>query len=74
MSPISEASAVPARPANNSAVMTGPSSLMSASALASPSAEVEPKRCSRSNSCRPSTMPRNRPLSITITTEREPVL
>ena len=46
--PISEASAVPARPANSSAVTTGPSSLSSASAAPVPSESSEPKRCSRS--------------------------
>jgi hypothetical protein len=46
--PISEASAVPARPANNSAVTTGPSSLISASAAAVPSASSDPKRNNKS--------------------------
>ena len=46
--PISEVSEVPARPANSSAVTTGPSSFRSPSAAATPSASSEPKRCSRS--------------------------
>ena len=48
ISPSSEASAVPARPANSSAVTTGPSSLSSESAAPVPSDSSEPKRCSRS--------------------------
>ena len=46
--PISDASAVPARPANSSAVTTGPSSLSSVSAAPVPSESSEPKRASRS--------------------------
>ncbi len=40
--PISAVSAVPARPANSSAVTTGPSSRTSDSATSSPSASLEP--------------------------------
>ena len=46
--PISEVSEVPARPANSSAVITGPSSRSSPSAAALPRTSAEPKRCSRS--------------------------
>ena len=46
--PISEVSEVPARPANSSAVITGPSSFSSPSAAALPRASSEPKRCSSS--------------------------
>ena len=41
--PISEVSAVPARPANSSAVTTGPSSFSRPNAAATPSALSEPK-------------------------------
>ncbi len=74
MSPISEVSEVPARPANSSAVTTGPSSLISPSAAAIPSASSEPNRCSRSKPCSPSTMPTNKPESITMISERAPAL
>ena len=74
MSPISEVSEVPARPANSNAVMTGPSSLIKESAAAIPSASSEPNRCSRSKPCSPSTMPTNKPESITMISERAPAL
>jgi hypothetical protein len=45
--PISEVSEVPARPANSSAVITGPSSRSSPSVAATPSADSDPKRASR---------------------------
>ena len=48
INPISEASAVPARPANSSAVTTGPSSLITPRAAATPRADSDPKRLSRS--------------------------
>ena len=44
--PISAVSDVPARPANSSAVMTGPSSRSRLNATSCPSASVEPKSCS----------------------------
>ena len=44
--PSSEASAVPARPANSSAVTTGPNSFTNPIAAAVPSASSEPNRCS----------------------------
>ena len=45
INPSSEANAVPARPANSSAVTTGPSSLTKPIAAAVPNASAEPKRC-----------------------------
>ena len=72
--PSSEASAVPARPANSRAVMTGPSSLSSPSAAAVPSDSSEPKRSSRSKPCSPSTMPTNSPESMMITSDSAPAL
>ena len=74
ISPSSEASAVPARPANRSAVTTGPSSLRSPSAAAVPSDSSDPKRSSRSKPCRPSTMPTNSPDSMMITSDSAPAL
>ena len=44
--PSSEASAVPARPANSNAVTTGPNSLTNPMAAAVPSASSDPKRSS----------------------------
>ena len=46
INPISEASAVPARPANSSAVTTGPSSRVSASAASTPTDSVAPNLAS----------------------------
>ena len=74
MRPISEVSEVPARPANNSAVSTGPSTLRMPSAASTPSESSEPKRCNTSKPSRPSTMPTNMPDSMMMTSERAPAL
>src|SRR6185312_15944990 len=62
--PISAVSEVPARPANSSAVTTGPSSRYTDSATTMPLAEVPPKIDSTWYSCSISTMPTNRPQTM----------
>jgi hypothetical protein len=74
INPSSEANAVPARPANSSAVTTGPSSFTKPMVAAVPSASSEPKRCNSWKPCNPSTMPTNRPESMMMTSENAPEL
>ena len=72
ITPISAASADPARPVTMSAASTGPSSRTSAIATSGPTNASEPTRWSMSMPWRPSTMPANAPVRRITDIDRKP--
>ncbi|MOA47749.1 hypothetical protein D3C78_1704150 [compost metagenome] len=72
MLPISAVSAEPARPANSSAVTTGPSSRSNVSATICPTACSEPYLARMLYPCNARTMPMNTPETTTIASDSTP--
>ncbi len=74
INPNSVASAVPARPANNSAVTTGPSSRRTPNMATAPSASADPKRCRSVALCSARIIPTNKPASMMMASVNSPAL